>query len=276
MNTDRDETARSIVSFYGEFDEDARLRGAFGELEFARTCEVVRTALPASPATVLDLGGACGPYAFWMAGRGYVVDLVDLVPRHLELANARQKSSATKLRSIQLGDARSLAVPGTEYDFVLLHGPLYHLPSPRDRRSVLLECSRILKANGALLAFAISRYAGLLYALPRGLVFDERYRAMIRSELASGCRANRPEGMQTFPTAYFHTSDELVSEIQLAGLAVECRGGVAGPVWQERDFDAAWCDEQSRSALLELSRDVEVEPALSPSHYVRARKPAAA
>jgi 2-polyprenyl-3-methyl-5-hydroxy-6-metoxy-1,4-benzoquinol methylase len=45
-------------------------------LEFTRTKEVVLRYL-SLPATVLDVGGASGAYALWLAERGYQVHLID-------------------------------------------------------------------------------------------------------------------------------------------------------------------------------------------------------
>ena len=69
-----------IWTYYDEAPEESRLRmGAF-QLEEARTRELILRHAPESPALVLDVGGAAGAYAFWLAELGYAVQLVDAVP----------------------------------------------------------------------------------------------------------------------------------------------------------------------------------------------------
>ena len=77
---------REIVDHYSSYDESKRLRGDIGPLERVRTQELMRRALPPAPAVVLDVGGATGVYALWLAGLGYQVHLVDIVPHHVEQA----------------------------------------------------------------------------------------------------------------------------------------------------------------------------------------------
>ena len=68
---------REIVEFYTLTDEEARLGKGSSQLEFERTKELLLRFLPPPPAVVVDVGGASGPYAFWLAGLGYRVHLVD-------------------------------------------------------------------------------------------------------------------------------------------------------------------------------------------------------
>jgi hypothetical protein len=70
----------------------------------------VPAAMPAwPPATVLDIGGAAGRYACWLAREGYEVHLVDPVPAHIQqsqMASALQPE--TPIASCTIGDARRL------------------------------------------------------------------------------------------------------------------------------------------------------------------------
>jgi hypothetical protein len=60
-----------VTRYYDEFDEDSRLTTAFGQLEFARTMELLLRYLPPPPALVLDIGGGTGPYSEALGQRGY-------------------------------------------------------------------------------------------------------------------------------------------------------------------------------------------------------------
>ncbi|EMD24141.1 STAS domain-containing protein [Amycolatopsis azurea] len=73
------ELPREIIEHYRSIDEGARLTGAVGRLEFLRTQEIVRRHLPAGSLRVLDIGGATGVHAAWLAADGHRVALFDIV-----------------------------------------------------------------------------------------------------------------------------------------------------------------------------------------------------
>ena len=260
-----------ILEHYDRFNEDTRLTGAFGEFEFARTRELIERYLPAAPADIADVGGGTGAYAFWLADYGHRVHLVDLVPRHIEMAAARQASGGPVLASMTVGDAGHLAYPSGSLDVVLLAGPLYHLTQRAERARVLHEAHRVLRAGGTLLCIAINRFAGLIYGLTQGLVFDHQYLHMTIRELSTGARRDPPADMKTFREAYFHLPSELLEELGDAGFRCEPCLGILGPAWQVPNLDAVWADATKREVLLTLARQVERESLLSPQLFCAAR-----
>lgn len=162
-------------------------------------------------------GGGSGHYALWLAARGYEVHLVDPVPLHVELARARSAKEATfPLASIRQGDARRLDCSSDQVDAVLLLGPLYHLPARSDRLRALREARRVLRADGLVLAAAISRFASALDGLRSHFFADERYAPIVWQDLADGQHRGQPDGSY-FTTAYLHRPEELASEITEAG-----------------------------------------------------------
>ncbi|MGW4397797.1 class I SAM-dependent methyltransferase [Amycolatopsis nivea] len=63
-----------------ETTENTRLvRSPHGRLEFRRTQELVRRAIPTAGQRVLDVGGATGVHARWLAADGHSVHVVDPV-----------------------------------------------------------------------------------------------------------------------------------------------------------------------------------------------------
>jgi ubiquinone/menaquinone biosynthesis C-methylase UbiE len=100
---------------------------------------------------VLDVGGATGQYATWLAARGYTVHLVDPVPLHLDHGRARSTAQPhAPLASVSAGDARRLEWSAEQVDAVLLLGALYHLTERSDRIRALTEAPRVLRSNGVV------------------------------------------------------------------------------------------------------------------------------
>ena len=175
---------------------------------------------------------------------------------------------------MRIGDARQLAFTDELADAVIMHGPLYHLPERQDRLLAIGEARRVLKPGGILLAFAITRYAGLIYGLLRGYVFDPAYRQMIMTEVHTGLRENPPDWLVTFPNAFFHHPDELKADLEEGGLVHDRTLGILGPAWMVPDLDASWQDEAQRETIVEIARLTEAEPVLGPRLMAVARKAA--
>ncbi|MHC4215032.1 MAG: class I SAM-dependent methyltransferase [Planctomycetota bacterium] len=264
-----------IVSFYTKsYDESKRLTDGFGQLEQTRTEELIVRFLPKPPAVILDVGGATGIYSFFVAGLGHEVHLVDIVPNHIEQAKALSgKGDKPALASARIGDARSLDFADASIDVVMMHGPLYHLPKKDDRKQALTEAWRVLRPGGALLAVAINRYAGAIYGITKGLIYDAEYMRMIRTEVETGRRTNPPDGVSTFPNAIFLLPEEVKHEIEAVRFTCEKVLGIVGPAWLVPEIDSAWNDPIKRNTMLDIARMLENEPILGPRILAIGRKP---
>ena len=273
--TRRTEGTDEIVSHYTEmYDESKRLTDGFGQLERARTLELIQRFLPERPSIVLDVGGASGTYSFFVAGLGHEVHLVDLVPKHIEQAKARAaEAGMPALASLRVGDARALEFPDASADALVMHGPLYHLTEMEDRELALSEAWRVLRPGGVVLAFAITRYAGAIYGITKGLIYDADYRRMIRTEVKTGHRTNPPNEINTLPNAFFHLPEELGRELEATGFQCEALLGVIGPAWLVPEIDTAWRDSTKRACMIEMARMLENEPVLGPRILGVGRKP---
>src|SRR5687767_5876092 len=96
----------AIRDYYERAPEESRLEHDNSVLEAARTRELIQRHLPSAPRKVLDVGGAAGAYAFWLAAQGYEVHLVDAVDRLVSEARGRNETASSKLASLRVGDAR--------------------------------------------------------------------------------------------------------------------------------------------------------------------------
>jgi len=264
-----------IQSFYTTYNESARLETGVFQLERERTRELLAARLPPAPAVVLDIGGGPGAHACWLAGLGYEVHLVDIVPRHVEQARAAGPGRPP-LASAEVGDARCIVRTDSSVDVVLLLGPLYHLPEPADRLAALAEAMRVLRPGGLLAAAGISRFVSLLGVLTlAGLPAPEAV-TMISEDLRTGRHENITDSLEWFTRAYFHRPEELRVELADAGFDEVDVVGLEGPFWIAPAFEALWKDADGRATVMQWAHTIEREGSLlgTSAHLLAfARKP---
>jgi ubiquinone/menaquinone biosynthesis C-methylase UbiE len=252
----------AVAEFYDRTPEESRLQQGPFQLEEARTRELIERHAPPPPATVLDVGGAAGAYAFWLAERGYQVHLIDAVPRLVEEARRRNARAEQPLSSCRVADARELPFANASADLVLMLGPLYHLVEATDRHTALREAARVLRPGGRLIAAGISRWASALDGLSRHLLGDPRFASIVARDVRDGQHRNPTERVDYFTTAYFHAPESLRAEAEGAGLETHGVYGVEGPGWILPDFAERWADVEHRAALMHVARLLEAEPSV--------------
>lgn len=241
-----------IMDFYErQYDEDGR--AARTPLEFSRSREIISRYLTKEKMRVADIGGASGAYSFWLAELGHEVHLLDLAPRHIRQAKEKAQATGLALAGYGCGDARKLPYPDEMFDLVLEMGPLYHLQDRGDRMACLRESRRILKAGCPVACAVISRYASLMDGFRFGLIRDEAFRQILERDLETGRHDNPNEIPNYFTTSYFHTPEEIRSELEEAGfdgirlIAVEGFANVLEQAEELSDFMAA-CLRKTESA----------------------------
>jgi len=268
----------SIAEFYEEYVEGDRLFSGLGQLEFERTKRILQRFLPPPPATILDVGGATGPYSLWLAKLGYKAHLIDPSKKLVEQARQSSKKQPEAPRAnCMVGDARALDFSDEEADAILLFGPLYHLTEGKDRNQALKEACRVLKEDGLLFAAAISRFASAIDGLTYGLIKDSIFFNIIKQDLTDGQHRNPTENIFYFTDAFFHLPSELKKEIKDAGFSYEQLFPIEGIGAFVRDFERLWKDEKQRNCLLEILELTEKEDCilgLSPHLLCVARKKA--
>lgn len=249
----------AIKAYYDRAPEESRLELGVSRLEQLRSQELILRHAPEPPAAVLDVGGAAGAYAFWLAERGYEVKLLDAVPRLIEVARAKNDGAVRKLASCQVADARALPEASDSASLVLLLGPLYHLVQLHDRNAALSEAARVLCPGGVLVAAGISRCASALDGLSRELLRDNTFARIVERDLLDGHHQNPTNRLDYFTTAYFHRPEDLRREVADAGFEVEGLYGVEGPGWMLPDFVDRWNDPSRRDVLVQVARALESE-----------------
>jgi ubiquinone/menaquinone biosynthesis C-methylase UbiE len=249
----------AIADYYGLGAEESRLfADGRPRLEYVRTLELLERFLPPPPASVLDVGGGTGVYSTVLAERGYIVELVDLVPAHVERAGqiAAERGLSASLTA-RVGDARDLDARDGSHDAVLMLGPLYHLVDRHDRAKAWGEAVRVTRPGGVVVAVGISRFASLLDGLKRRMLTDPVFRSVVEEDLRSGQHRNPdPAGLpMLFTTAFFHLPEELEAEAREAGLTRVALLAVEGPGWIVEDV-------ADMASLSDAARAVEAERAL--------------
>lgn len=240
----------NLDKFYSGGTEKDRL--STHRLERDRTLRILKKHLPKPPATILDIGGAAGVYAFPLSEQGYQVHLLDPIALHIEQA----KADPRKLASITQGDARKLPFTSNTADAVLLLGPLYHLPDSADRLQALREAYRVLKPNGILFAAAISRFASLMDYINKGTILSQISR--VENDLATGTH-KKSDGDYVF--AYLHHPNDLKEEVHASGFSSISLHAIEGPIWAAKLLEPLY-PEADYSQLLSLLDLIETEESL--------------
>jgi len=249
----------AILRHYETMEEENRISSGYGQLELFRVREILGRYLPPPPASILDIGGATGVHARWLAEIGYQVRIVDISPRHVAKANADLGSLGV---IAEIGDARSLSAPDNGCDAVLLFGPLYHLTERSDRLQALSEARRVVRSGGVVAAAAVSRFASLFDGLARGYLFEPDFVPIVERDLAEGQHRNPDDRPHWFTTAFVHHPDELRQEVIEAGLDVSDLIGVEGLARWLGHLAVRWDDEADRDRILWAARMIEKEPTL--------------
>lgn len=116
---------------------DADVRGAWRQL--------LRGALPPSPARIADLGCGTATLTLLLTDEGHTIDGVDFSPAMV--AAARAKASGRSSVRIVEGDASTPPLPSAAYDVALCRHVLWALP---DRPAVLRRWIDLLRPGGRL------------------------------------------------------------------------------------------------------------------------------
>ncbi len=198
-----------IRSFYDRNVENEHGRLERHPIERDVTWRFLDRYLPSS-GKILDIGAATGVYTIPLAKKGFSVTAVDFSPNLIETCRDRIRELGLKNKvTCLVSDARNLSqVTDTDFDAVLLMGPLYHLVEEEDRKTALKEVYRRMKPGGAIFSAFISRYgfwSDVMHTIPHFI----EYREDVRSVLEGGKDLEMPSWGPGGFRAYFATVPEI-------------------------------------------------------------------
>jgi SAM-dependent methyltransferase len=213
-----------IAAYYNNDPEREHFRLERHQLEYDLTWRYLNRYLPVQ-GSILEIGAATGRYTVDLARRGFAVTAVDMSAALLE--ECRKNVVAAGLaRQVQFvaADARDLSeLSDTDFDAVLLMGPLYHLVDEADRTAALNQAFKRLKAGGGIFSSFISRFgvlADLLRDNPEWIEDQKRAWSLLQS-------GRRPDG---YPPGgfrgYFAGVDEIAPLHEAVGFETVVVAGV--------------------------------------------------
>ncbi len=175
------ETYNALNAYYSRYDEEGRLLSRHGQVEYRTTMRYIRRYLTPG-AKILEIGAGTGRYSLALAGEGYHVTAVELIPHNLE--KLREKTTPEMSVTTYEGNALSLPfLPEDTYDLVLLLGPMYHLYTEEEKITALTEALRLTKPGGILeIAYCMADATMLQYCFQQ----DENGAYRIHDLLARG------------------------------------------------------------------------------------------
>lgn len=248
-----------IAEYYDRSTEQEHIRLERHQLEHDVTWRYLERYLSAS-GRLLEIGAATGRYTVELARRGYAVTAVDLSAGNIE--KCRQNLAAAGLEgqvALVQADARDLsAVPGRDFDAVLLMGPLYHLVERADRQAALRQATERLKAGGLIFSAFINRFGilgDLMKNVPAWIEDTEEVHSIL--EYGRDPHHLRGSGFR----GYFARPAEIAPLHEALGLETVVLAGVE-PAISSDDESYNRLEGELRRAWLDLLVEVSAEPAV--------------
>lgn len=190
-------TAYDILSnYYGDYDEDGRLRSQHGMVEYLTTMRYIEKYLQPGM-RIIEIGAGTGRYSHTLAGMGYRVDAVELVEHNIEVF--RQHITEGEPVTITQGNAMDLKdFQSCSYDMTLLLGPMYHLFNEQDQKQALAEALRVTKVGGIVyVAYCNNDATVIQFAFQKGMIRDTHYKELIDRDTFK-CTSNPEDLFQLY------------------------------------------------------------------------------
>ena len=249
-----------IQAFYDKTLEQENSRLERHQLERDITWRYLDKYLP-SRGKILEIGAATGAYTVPLARRGYTITAVDFSPKLMEVCKKRvAEEGFEKKVTCLVADARDLTnIEKTDYDAVLLMGPLYHLVLEEDRKMALNEAFKRLKPVGMIFYTFISRY-GIWGDVMKKVPQMIEAQADVQSVIRRGRDSDNPSPEISF-RAYFAKVSEIDNLHKTVGFKKLVLAGVE-PAGTGADEAYNSLEGQRRKLWLDLLFSISTEKSI--------------
>ena len=167
------ETIQIVKDFYNNGVQSEWNRIA-DRPEFLLTCRMLdRYIKPGDK--ILDIGGGPGRYSLYFAGKGCDVTLFDLSPENVKFAGERAVEQNMVIKTVAGNALDADKLISSQFDHVLLMGPMYHLLEETERITAVNAALNLLKPGGILYISFINLFAGIIYYMkdaPNALTWE--------------------------------------------------------------------------------------------------------
>ena len=151
----------NIEKYYNKFNEDHRLTTRHGTVEFSCTMHHIKQAIgERTGLNIADIGCGTGRYSIELSALGHNLSAVELVKRNLDVL----RNKLLKIKTWQ-GNALDLSfLEEGKFDITLCFGPMYHLHTQQERKTVIQQLKRITKPGGLIfIAYILNENAIIRY-----------------------------------------------------------------------------------------------------------------
>lgn len=173
--------SRVVNDFYQKYNEEERLGGKQGYVEYATTMAYIHKYLKPGM-RIAEIGAGTGRYSLALAREGFEVEAVELVERNIEILKTKVKPEDS-IHIVQ-GNAMDLSFFEDEsMDMTLSLGPMYHLFSEEHKRKALEEAIRITKKGGIIfVAYCMNEATVLQYCFKQKTIWDDINKGLLTDD----------------------------------------------------------------------------------------------
>ncbi len=207
---------------------------------------------------------------------GYEVYLADLSEDLINQAKEQNESKINKIKSCDVVNAIDLSIyKDSEFDVVLLFGPLYHLLEESERKQCLNDVNRVLKNNGTVFASFIPYLSGSIAIIDRYFRHPEQVNKENLDEVFKTDKFNNMVD-NGFQEGYYPTSkeiEELFNNCNFEKIDIKSIRGIG---YEKEDNIYSITDKQVFDKIMELieqtSNNKEIIEMRGHAMYIGKRK----